>query len=125
MKSEERLHSDCYVWFHNTYPSLRGLLCYNLNNSKNRIDGARNKAKGLQPGRADFTLYYNGTAHFIELKTEIGSQSNGQKEWEKLVRSHGFNYYICKTLNEFQYAIKQRILSEIHSQKYQDRDEGR
>ena len=102
MYSEDKLHQDCYVWFHNTYPHLRGLLCYNLNNSKNKIDGARNKAKGLIAGRSDMVLYYQSNAFMIEFKTLDGSQSAGQKEWEALVTSNCFQYHIIRSLPEFQ-----------------------
>lgn len=105
MYSEDKIHQDCFVWFHNTYPHLRGLLCYNLNNSRNRIDGARNKAKGLQPGRSDLVFYYSGTAYMIEMKTPDGSQEPAQKVWEAKVREQGFNYYICRSLSEFQSII--------------------
>ena len=101
MYSEDKLHQDCFVWFHNTYPQHRGLLCYNLNNSKNKIDGARNKAKGLIAGRSDMVLYYQSNAIMIEFKTSDGSQSVGQKDWEALVRSQGFQYHIVRSLEEF------------------------
>lgn len=104
-QSEDKIQSDCYVWFHNTYPELRGLLCYNLNNSKNKIDGARNKAKGLIAGRSDMVLYYQSNAFMIEFKTSDGSQSAGQKEWESLVRNQGFQYHIVRSLEEFQMLI--------------------
>jgi len=104
-QSEDKIQSDCYVWFHNTYPNLRGLLCYNLNNSKNKIDGARNKAKGLIAGRSDMVLYYQSNAIMIEFKTSDGSQSVGQKEWESLVRNQGFQYYIVRSLEEFKSLI--------------------
>ena len=104
-ESEDKIQSDCYVWFHNTYPNLRGLLCYNLNNSKNKIDGARNKAKGLIAGRSDMVLYYNSNAFMIEFKTSDGSQSQGQKEWEALVRSQGFQYHIVRSFEEFKSLI--------------------
>ena len=105
MCSEDKLHQDCYVWFHNTYPHLRGLLCYNLNNSRNKIDGARNKAKGLIAGRSDLVLYYSGTAYMIEMKNEDGSQSNEQKEWEAKIKSQGFEYHIIRSLADFQTLI--------------------
>jgi hypothetical protein len=104
-QSEDKIQSDCYVWFHNTYPQHRGLLCYNLNNSKNKIDGARNKAKGLIAGRSDMVLYYQSNAIMIEFKTSDGVQSAGQKEWEALVRSNGFQYHIIRSLSEFQSLI--------------------
>jgi len=103
--SEDKLHQACYVWFHNTYPNLRGLLCYNLNNSKNRIDGARNKAKGLVAGRSDMVLYYQSKAYMIEFKTEDGVQSAGQREWELLICNQGFEYHIIRSITEFQKLI--------------------
>jgi hypothetical protein len=80
-------------------------LCYNLNNSKNKIDGARNKAKGLIAGRSDMVLYYDAKAFMIEFKTSDGVQSAGQREWAALVTSNGFQYYICRSLSEFQSLI--------------------
>lgn len=104
-KNEGRIHQESYVWFHNTFPDLRGLLCYNLNNSRNGIDGARNRSKGVQPGRADFTLYYQGEAVMIEMKEGSGRQSSEQKKWQRLVEAHGFRYEVCWTLEEFQCVV--------------------
>lgn len=97
MFSEEKIQSDFYIAFHNKYPKYRGLLCYNLNNSKNRIDGARNKALGLQPGRSDMEFYWRGKTYFMEFKNDIGRQSSGQKEWQLLIESQGFYYGIFKS----------------------------
>ena len=105
-KTEGKIQTECYTWFHNTYPKYRGLLCYNLNNSKNKVDGARNKALGLQPGRSDLVFYWGGVASMIEMKTETGTQSPAQKEWQKLIEENGFDYYIRKDLEEFQILIK-------------------
>jgi hypothetical protein len=77
MDSESKLQTDCYVWFHNTYPKLRGLLCYNLNNSRNKIDGAKNKALGLIAGRSDMVLYRDGVATMIEFKIRDGGCGSG------------------------------------------------
>jgi len=56
MHKEEKLQIECYRYFHNTYPELRGLLNYNLNNPRNEINGHLAKLMGLQKGRPDFTL---------------------------------------------------------------------
>jgi hypothetical protein len=80
-------------------------LCYNLNNSKNKIDGARNKAKGLIAGRSDMVLYFQSKAFMIELKTEDGMQRSEQKEWERIITAQGFQYHICRSLSEFQSLI--------------------
>jgi len=100
-KAEDRIQQEIVQWFNNTYPSLRGLLCYNLNNSQNAIDGNRNKMKGLIAGRSDLVLYYSGRAYMIELKTPKGRQGDEQKAWQKLIELHGFKYLIVRDLDEF------------------------
>ncbi len=107
--AEVKLQCECYVFFHNAYPSLRGLLCYNLNNSKNKIDGNLNKMMGLQKGRSDLEFHYKGKLTFIELKTEKGTQSPDQIKWQKLVESHGFEYYVIRNLQDFQQLIEKLI----------------
>ena len=105
LEAEERIQTACYVYFHNTFPEHRGLLCYNLNNSKNKIDGARNKAMGIQKGRSDLVLYWQGRAVMIEMKTPTGEQSPEQIEWQAKVEAQGFPYYIVRSLPEFQELI--------------------
>ena len=80
-KNEGRIHQDCYVWFHNSYPQYRGLLCYNLNNSRDRIEGAKNRSKGVQPGRSDFVIYYHHEAFMIELKEGDGAEYWSLPTW--------------------------------------------
>jgi len=109
LEAEERIQTKCYVFFHNSYPLLRGLLCCNLNNSRNKIDGARNKAMGIQKGRSDLVLYWQSKAYHIEMKTPTGEQSPDQITWQKLIESQGFKYYICRSLPEFQELIKNII----------------
>ena len=77
--TEIQIQTACYLWFHNNFPSDRGLLCYNLGNSKNKIDGNKNKALGLQAGRSDLVYYYAGKANMIEIKDATGKQSEKQK----------------------------------------------
>jgi len=103
--NEDRLQAEAYKWFHNTYPQLRGLLCYNHNNSRNKIEGAKNKAMGLQKGRSDMVLYLKGRAFMIEWKTEKGKQHGKQKEWQELIEANGFSYYIVRSVNEFKHLI--------------------
>jgi len=111
-KAEDRIQQEIVQWFNNTYPSLRGLLCYNLNNSQNAIDGNRNKMKGLIAGRSDLVLYYAGRAYMIELKTLKGRQADEQKVWQKLIESHGFMYFIIKDLKEFQQLVTEKIIQD-------------
>jgi len=103
--TEIQIQKACYIWFHNTFPADRGLLCYNLGNSKNAIDGNKNKALGLQAGRSDLVYYFAGKANMIEIKDLAGRQSEKQKEWQKLIELNGFSYDIVRSLEEFQLLI--------------------
>ena len=106
-KTESQLQSYCYLWAHNNLPEIRKLLCYNLNNSKNKIDGARNKSMGLQKGRSDMVLYWKGTAHMIEMKLPGEGQTKDQKKWESKITSHGFAYHICDSFEQFQQIVNE------------------
>jgi hypothetical protein len=80
-----------------------------LNNSKNKIDGNLNKAMGLQKGRSDMTFYYHGKAYMLEFKTPYGNQSPEQLTWMSKVEQEGFNYYLIRSLEEFQTIINNII----------------
>lgn len=106
-RTEDAFQSECYIWFHNTYPELRGLLCYNLNNSRNKISASINKAMGLQKGRADMVFYYQGNAYHIELKVTPNKQTKDQKEWQKVVEKQGFTYFVIfDSVDDFKKLIK-------------------
>ena len=108
--SEDRIHSECYCAFHNTYPDFRGLLNYNLNNSMNAVAGRRDKGLGLQKGRSDMVLYMCGTAFMIEMKTPKGKQHGKQPEWEKLITAAGYDYVIMRSVETFMEYIEKIIL---------------
>ena len=110
MSSEARLQQDCFLWFHNSYPSLRGLLCYNLSNTEGGRRGWINKMLGLQKGRSDMVFYYNGQATMIEMKTRDGRQTPSQKEWEHKVKTEGFDYQVVRSLYQFQKLIAKKLV---------------
>lgn len=100
-KTEARLQQNCYMWFHNSYPNLRGLFFRIKNEGTNAISGARDKSLGVIAGVSDVCLLVNKTAVFIEFKTPIGRQSLSQKIWETKVKSEGYQYFIIRSETEF------------------------
>lgn len=108
--SEIYLQSKCFLWHWNNYPNERGLLCYNLNNSKNKIDGNQNKALGLIKGRSDMVYYKKGKAIMLEFKTDTGTQSKDQKQWEENIINQGFEYHIIRNFEEFEKIILKSIV---------------
>jgi hypothetical protein len=103
---EYKLQRLCFEWFVENYPAHRKLLCYNLNNSSSKSEAIKNKRIGLQAGRSDVVLYFDTKAYHFEFKSFSGLQSDLQREWELAVRMQGFEYYIIRTIKEFQNIIK-------------------
>lgn len=105
--SEHQLQAKCFMWFHNTFHSERGMLHHNNNNSVNRIAGDKMKALGVVPGVADFELILpNGRVAFIEMKTPFGSLSDEQKRFCAMVVQRGHVYLVVRTFEKFQETIK-------------------
>jgi len=101
VQSEWKIQASMVAWFGRNFRDQRDLLCANNNNSQNRIAGARNNMIGIRSGRADLTLYWSGRAYHIEVKTPNGTQSESQREFQRLIESNGFTYHIVRSKDEF------------------------
>jgi hypothetical protein len=101
--TEARLQSECYMFFHNNYPHLRGLYFEIFNNSFSACSGAKHKAMGRIPGVGDSCLLLpNGCMPvFFEFKTDAGKQSEVQINWQILITSHGYKYFVIKSVDQF------------------------
>jgi hypothetical protein len=104
--SEDALQQLCYIWFHNRYPNLRGLLFHVPNGgSRNVLEAMKMRKIGVVPGVADLLLLYNGKCYCLELKTATGTQSKKQKAWQKTVMEQSLDYFIIRDLSSFQSTI--------------------
>lgn len=103
--SEARIQAECFAWFHNTFPHLRGLLFHVPNGEKRDAATARKlKAMGVVRGIPDFIFLYRFTPYGIEMKGKGGEQSKEQKEIEAVWKDHAF-YYLADSLKDFQHII--------------------
>lgn len=109
MKSESQIQAECVRWLWNTYPETRGLFFSVTNNSEHVGRAMQRIAVGLVAGVSDTIFLWKGIPYFIEFKTEKGRQSARQKIWQEKIESHGFNYYIIRSLEEFKQLIKRII----------------
>lgn len=101
--SEDQLQAQIFQWHWNNRPQERRLLFHVNNKARNKIEGAKFKAMGVVSGVSDLIyLKPGGIPIFIELKTETGTQSPDQKQWELQVRASGYHYVIVRSLEEFQ-----------------------
>lgn len=109
MGKEEVLQSKCSLWFWNNYHKHRRMLFHVDNNSFNRIIGANKKALGVVKGVADLILILPSHVVFIELKTETGTQSDAQIDFQKKVAERNHLYLVIRSFEEFQSFIWQVI----------------
>src|SRR5690625_4800823 len=104
---ELKLMQNCYTWWHNSYPSKRGLLWKTENERKrNRYEQSIAKSTGLVAGVSDFIALYRGKFHAIELKTDKGPLSKAQKRWALTIEIQGGTYTVIRSLSEFQELIR-------------------
>lgn len=106
IRQEEILQQKCFVWFHNTYPELRGTMWLVHNNSKNRIEGSKLKGMGMVKGVSDMSWLHGGKYYGIELKNEPGAQSPEQKKWEQAMTAQGGVYVLIRSFEEFCNFVK-------------------
>lgn len=105
--SEDRLQQECYMWFWNTYPDLRGLLFAVPNGGYRTPQEAKKfKLTGVVSGVSDMLFMHNEKTYCFELKTQKGYQSAKQTKWQQTIEKQGFNYFIIRDLTVFQSLIK-------------------
>lgn len=119
---EGKIQSQCVAWFWNEYPEYRGLLFHipNEGNRESKTDGAYRKALGLVAGVSDLMLLVaRGSYHglCIEMKTEIGRQSDVQKEWQLKAEKQGYKYILVRSLDAFQVEIRKYFAKSLEIPK--------
>lgn len=100
--SEAKIQSDCVKWLWNSHPETRGLFFSVTNNSEHIGRAMQRKSVGLVSGVSDTIFLWDSKTYLIEFKTETGKQSSTQKRWEESVNKQGFQYFIIRSLEEFQ-----------------------
>lgn len=105
---ESKLQQSFIKWFSYKYPQYDKLLFAIPNGGKrSKITASILKSEGVKSGVADLFLSIprrNLDSRFglyIETKTEHGEQSPEQKKFQKAVESQGYEYTICRSLDEF------------------------
>jgi hypothetical protein len=117
--SEDKIQSDCYLWFHNTQVRLRCLL-FHIPNGGKRGEREANKfrAMGVVAGIPDLFLSIPTETHhglYIEMKTPTGKLSPEQKEVHIKLVSEGYKVIICRSLEDFKKEIKEYLKNSRYS----------
>lgn len=107
-ETEGKLQADCFQWFNNTYPHLRGLL-YHVPNGEKRDPITANllKAKGVVAGVLDLQFHYRSRTYFLELKKPNGEGrlSDDQLKMIKQLDTQRFMVWVINDFETFKYII--------------------
>lgn len=80
------------------------IICFSVPNEATRNNSKYIKS-GVLAGVSDLICINNGKVLFVEIKDYKGKQSDKQKNFEKLIISQGFNYYLVRSLDEFKKIV--------------------
>lgn len=126
---ESKLQQACVSWFRAQYPQYAMLLVHPINEGSGHasIDRRRqdiHKAEGAVAGVPDLILFMptvneywlDGKAFVLpqngagfEFKTSKGSQSQAQKDYEKIFVSAGYFYKVIRCFEEFKKIVNEYI----------------
>ena len=109
---ENKIQSSAVKWFTNNY-------CLKHHNPKFVIFSVPNeaiqkmawqqintfKAMGLKSGVSDVIVLLEGKVLFVEFKAAKGAQNDNQKRFQEDVQALGFEYHICRSLEDFQELV--------------------
>jgi hypothetical protein len=114
-KIEDQHQAEIIRWYNNTFclkhHNPRGIIFSVPNGgSRNKVEAMTLKATGLLAGVSDTILILpNGKLIFCEVKTETGSQSPEQIEFQKRVEAFRFEYWLVRGLDDFQKKVCQSL----------------
>lgn len=116
-QTERQIQVDCVTWFRKRYGDIGTLLFAVPNGSfRNAWTGKMLKDEGVTAGVSDLILLLprHGYASLcLECKKPDGSQSQSQKDWERLVTKYKSKYVIFRSLPEFQKIVMEYIEDKI------------
>ena len=112
--SEDILQSKIFKWYHNEYCTKKNEIPHVIFSVPNgafvsKREAMKLKATGLVAGVSDLIIIQPKRCIFIEVKLEKGRQSQQQIEFEKKVKNLGFEYYLVRSLEDFQNIIKKTL----------------
>ena len=105
-KTEDQIQAEIFKWFHNEY-------CTKFSNPRccifavpngglrSKHEAMKLKSTGVVAGVSDLIVLLPNRCLFVEVKTDVGRQSDKQKEFEQIVKKLGFEYQLVRSLNDF------------------------
>lgn len=105
-KTEHNIQKSVVRWFKREYPNY---LIFSTNNEACYTRKTYFTEAGMLTGVSDLVVVLPSKIIFVELKTTKGVQSKKQKDFETKIKYLNFDYYIIRSLEEFQELIKNNL----------------
>ena len=110
MKSEAKVQQEMVVWFRNNYQRKgvdKGIIFSVPNERAGGFIAMKDLLlTGLLSGVSDLIVVLKGKVIFVEVKNDVGKQSEKQIKFQQQVENLGFKYYLVRNLEDFKKCIK-------------------
>jgi hypothetical protein len=67
------------------------------------------KLEGVMAGVSDLVVLAQERVIFIEMKVGKETQTDTQKDFQKLVEGLGFEYYVCRSIEDFMELLTEKL----------------
>lgn len=109
---ESQIQRQMVQWFRLQYPKWIIAAIPN-GGQRNALEAKIMKGEGVLAGFSDLIIIANKNVLFVEVKTKDGRQSELQKKFQTDVERLGFQYLICRSLQEFQMTIEKWLKTKF------------
>ena len=114
VQHEEMMQMQILREMERLFPAYAMLLVHNCNEfNGTKAQGGKRKSMGIRKGFPDLSFFVP-TEHYhglhIELKCGRNKQSEEQKKYQELLEKQGYQYVVCKSVEEFINGIDKYLL---------------
>ena len=109
---ESHIQIQMVNWFRLQYPSYIIAAIPN-GGRRNAVEAKIMKGEGVLAGFSDLIVVAFNSILFVEVKTEKGKQSALQKKFQSDIERLGFQYSVCRSLQDFQLTIERWLKAKF------------
>jgi hypothetical protein len=109
--AEDIIQAQIFKWYHNNFclknhnPS-HSIFAVPNGGLRNKKEASKLKSTGVVAGVSDLIIIEANRVLFVEVKTETGTQSPKQKDFQKKVEVLGYRYLLVRSLEDFKNQIQ-------------------
>lgn len=100
MNREKNIQNEIRIWC-----GEHDILCFRCNVGRVKMATGNYFDTGLPEGFSDLIILYNRTIYFCEVKTKTGKQRDDQINFMNIVRKHGYDYFVARSVDDVKEAI--------------------